>query len=177
MTPRVPVEDFTPGVSAGGPLETAIADYAAAAVRAEAVEPVITECVRLRCAQYHDCRICGSLRVKEAIDAGFDETMYRAIADHENSNFGPAIKAALRLCDAIIMHPDQIEASLREELREHFTEQQIVEIAVDVTKWSQQKALVALRIEPPASEEHLTQLIFGPDGHPAFGAPLPAAAG
>lgn len=175
MKPRVSVEDFTPGVSAGGPLETAIADYAAAAVRAQAVDPVITECVRLRCAQYHDCRICGSLRVAEALEAGFDETMYRAIAVHEKSDFSPAIKAALQLTDAMIMRPGQIEPSLREELAEHFTDQQIVEIAVDVTKWSQQKALVALRIEPPASEEHLTQLIFGPDGHPAIGEPITAA--
>ena len=175
MTPRVPVEEFTPGVSAGGPLETTIADYAAAAVRANAVDPVITECVRLRCAQYHDCRICGSLRVQEALEAGFDEAMYRAIASHEKSDFSPAIKAALKLCDAMIMHPDRIDADLRDELREHFTEEQIVEIAVDVTKWSQQKALVALRIEPPASEDHLTTLIFGPDGHPAIGEPLPAA--
>ena len=119
-------------------------------------------------------RICGSLRVKEAMEAGFDETMYRAIANHEKSDFSPAIKAALRLCDAIIMHPGRIEPSLREELAKHFTDRQIVEIAVDVTKWSQQKALVALRIEPPASDEHLTQLIFGPDGHPAIGEPLPA---
>ena len=175
MTPRVPVEEFTPGVSAGGPLETTIADYAAAAVRAQAVDPIVTECVRLRCAQYHDCRICGSLRVTEALDAGFDETMYRAIARHESSDFSPAIKAALKLCDAIIMHPGRIDPALCDELREHFSEEQIVEIAVDVTKWSQQKALVALRIEPPASEEHLTQLIFGPDGHPAIGEPLPAS--
>ncbi len=75
----------------------------------------------------------------------------------------------------MIMYPDRIDASLRDELRKHFTDQQIVEIAVDVTKWSQQKALVALRIEPPASEEHLTTLIFGPDGHPAIGEPLAAA--
>ncbi len=175
MKPRVPTDEFTPGVSAGGPLETAIADFAAAAVRARGVDPIVTECVRLRCAQYHDCRICGSLRVQEALDAGFDEAMYRAIADHENSAFSPAIKAALKLCDAMIMHPDRIEPAFREELRAHFSETQIVEICVDVMKWSQQKALVALRIEPPASEEHLTQLIFGADGHPVFGEPLPAA--
>jgi hypothetical protein len=176
MKPRVPTDEFTPGVSAGGPLETAIADFAAAAVRARNVDPIITECVRLRCAQYHDCRICGSLRVQEALDAGFDEAMYRAIANHENSAFDPSIKAALMLCDAMIMRPDRIEPALRDELRAHFSDAQIVEICVDVMKWSQQKALVALRIEPPASEEHLTQLIFGEDGHPVFGDPLPAGA-
>lgn len=173
-TPRIPTDEMTPGVSAGGPLETAIAEFAAAAVRARGVDPVVTEIVRLRCAQYHDCRLCGSLRVQEAIDAGFDESMQRAIASYESSDLSPAIKAALRLCDAMIMRPGDIGPELRSELGEHFSETQIVEICVDVMKWSQQKALVALRIEAPASEAHLTELIFGPDGHPAFGDPLPA---
>ena len=101
--PRIPTNQLTPEVSAGGPLEMAIAEFAAAAIRAKAIDPIITELVRLRCAQYHDCRLCGSFRVQEAIDAGFDEGMQRSIANYENSGFSPAAKAALRLCDAMIM--------------------------------------------------------------------------
>ena len=172
LAPRIPTDELTPGVSAGGPLESAIADFAAAAVRAKGVDPLVTELVRLRCAQYHDCRLCGSFRVQEALDAGFDERMQKAIATHETSDFSPAIKAALRLCDSMIMRPGEIDADLRKELRAHFTDEQITELCVDVMKWSQQKALVALRIEPPASDQHLTQLIFDTDGHPVFGEPL-----
>ena len=173
-TPRIPTEQLTPGVSAGGAIETAIADFAAAAVRADAVDPVITELVRLRCAQVHDCRLCGSFRVQAALDAGFDESMQKAIATYESSDFSDAAKAALSLCDAMIMHPGSISESLRNTVREHLSDAQIVEICVDVMKWSQQKSLVALRIEPPASDQHLTQLIFGKDGHPVFGEPLHA---
>lgn len=173
-TPRVPTNELTPGVSAGGPLETTIADFAAAAVRARAVDPLITELVRLRCAQYHDCRLCGSFRVKEALESGYDESMYKAIASHESSDFDPAIKAALKLCDAMIIRPSGIDDELRAELHEHFSDAQIAEICADVMKWSQQKSLVALRIEPPASEEHLTTLIFDEDGQPVVGEPLSA---
>lgn len=172
--PRLPTQDLTPGESAGGPLEMAIAEFAAAAVRADAVDPLVTELVRLRCAQYHDCRLCGSFRVQAALDAGFDEAMYKAIGSYETSTFSPRIKAALRLCDAMIMHPARIDAALRAEVREHYSDAQITEICVDVMKWSQQKALVALRIEPPASEQHLTQLMFDGNGHPVVGDPLPA---
>ncbi len=174
LSPRVATDEFTPGVSAGGPLETTIADFAAAAVRARAVDPLITELVRLRCAQYHDCRLCGSFRVVEALESGYDESMHKAIAMHESSDFDPVIKAALKLCDAMIMRPGVIDDELRAELREHFTDAQIVEICVDVMKWSQQKALVALRLEAPASEEHLTQLIFDEDGQPVVGELLTA---
>ena len=171
-SPRIPTGELTAGVSAGGPLENAIAEFAAAAVRARGVDPIITELVRLRCAQYHDCRLCGSFRVQEALDAGFDENMQKSIASYESSDFSPAAKAALRLCDAIIMHPGKIDPNLRDELHQYFSNAEITEICVDVMKWSQQKSLVALRIEAPASEVHLTQLIFGSDGHPVFGEPL-----
>ena len=171
-SPRIPTGDLTPGVSAGGPLENAIAEFAAAAVRAKGIDQIVTELVRLRCAQYHDCRLCGSFRVQEALDAGFDESMQKAIASYETSDFSPRVKAALRLCDAMIMRPGDIDPDLREELHEHFSDAEITEICVDVMKWSQQKSLVALRIEPPASDQNLTQLIFDSDGHPVFGEPL-----
>ena len=170
--PRIPTQLLTPGVSAGGALETAIAEFAAAAVRADRVDPVTTELVRLRCAQYHDCRLCGSFRVQAAIDAGFDEDMHRKIASYESSDFSDTIKAALRLTDAMVMHPGKIDATLRDSIRAHLSDEQIVEIYVDVMKWSQQKSLVATRIEAPASEEHLTQLIFDEGGHPVVGEPL-----
>ena len=172
--PRIPTQLLTPGVSAGGDLENAIAEFAAAAVRADRVDPVTTELVRLRCAQYHDCRLCGSFRVQAAIDAGFDEAMQRRIADYESSDFSDLTKAALRLTDAMVMHPGNIDAGLRDSIRQHLSDAQIVEICVDVMKWSQQKSLVATRIEAPASEEHLTQLIFDENGHPVVGEPLSA---
>jgi hypothetical protein len=172
LNPRVATNELTPDVSTGGPLANAIADFAAAAVRADGIDPIITELVRLRCAQYHDCRLCGSFRVQSALEAGFDESMQRAIGNYENSDFSSAAKAALRLCDAMIMRPGDIDPQLREELRTHFSDAQISELCIDVMKWSQQKALVALRIEPPASETHLTRLIFDDNGHPVFGEPL-----
>ncbi len=170
--PRIKTDLLTPGVSAGGELENAIAGFAAAAVRADRIDPITTELVRLRCAQYHDCRLCGSFRVQAALDAGFDEEMQKKIGNYEASDFSNQAKAALRLTDAMIMNPGNIDPDLRASIREHLDDAQIVEICVDVMKWSQQKSLVATRIEAPASEEHLTQLIFDENGDPVFGEPL-----
>lgn len=172
VSPRIDTQALSAGVSAGSALEGAIAEFAAAAVRADSVDPIITELVRLRCAQYHDCRLCGSLRDQAALDNGFDESLQRQIGHYESSSLSPAQKTALRLCDAMIINPLQIDDQLSSELRQHFSPQQLVELCVDVAKWSQQKALVALRIEPPISDQHLTQLVFAKDGHPAIGAAL-----
>ncbi|MEL7536219.1 MAG: hypothetical protein AAFM91_04065 [Pseudomonadota bacterium] len=174
--PRLPLDDLSFSVLVDGPLDGPIAAFAAAAVRASAIDPVLTEVIRLRCAQYHDCRLCGSLRVQDALDAGFDESMQRKIGAHEQSDLAPEVKAALRLCDAMLMHPNDISAELRDEVRKYFNDAQIIEICVDVMKWSQQKALVALRVEPPVSSEHLTQLHFDDDGNPSVGEPIAGAA-
>jgi len=171
QTERLARERLTKGVSIGGPLERAIADFAAAVVRARGVDPLISELVRLRCAQIHDCRLCGSLRAREALDAGFDEDMQRRIARYESAGFSPEAVAALKLCDAIILRPAWADDALRGELRRHFSDAQIAELCLDVMKWSQQKALVALRIEPPVAES-LTELRFDDAGHPLFGGPL-----
>ena len=172
LAPRISAEELSFGAFFGSELEQHIGAFAAAAVRADQIDPVLTELIRLRCAQVHDCRLCGSLRVRDALDAGFDEVMQKKIGAWESSDFSSEIKAALALCDAMILTPGNIHPSVREAARAHFSDAQIAEICVDVMKWSQQKALVSLRIEPPASAEQLTELKFDADGNPVFGEPL-----
>ena len=165
---RLPADKLTPGVSAGGPLDSAIGAFAAAVVCARSVDPIITELVRLRCAQTHDCRLCGSLRNQEALEDGFDESMQRKIASYETSDFKPEIIAARRLCDAMILSPSFADEALKVELEKYFTPTQTAEICLDVVKWSQQKALVALRSEaPPWDTTNI--LTFDEQGNPGFG--------
>ncbi len=149
----------------GGDFDDAIDSFAAAVMRTTGIDPVITELVRLRCAQYHDCRLCGSLRLREARDEGLDEAIVEKIARYESSDLSDAAKAALRLTDAMIMRPAAANDELRVALREHFTESQIAEICLDVVKWSQQKYLVALRVETPPWTG-LGTLSFDEDGNP-----------
>lgn len=44
-----------PGTRPNAELVGALMRFAAAAVRNDAVDPITTELVRLRCASYHDC--------------------------------------------------------------------------------------------------------------------------
>lgn len=170
LKPRVSNKELTPGLALNGPLEQAISRFAAAVVNATTMDPIITELVRLRCAQIHDCRLCGSLRNQEALEQGFDETMQSKISRYESSDFSPDIIAALRLCDAIILTPASADTALKAELERYFSPEQIAEICLDVVKWSQQKALVALRIEAPPWDT-VTVLSFDAQGNPSFGGP------
>jgi hypothetical protein len=171
-SPRLPRERLTEGVSIGGDLELAIADFAAAVIRNGSDQAIIRELVRLRCAQIHDCRLCGSLRIKDALDQGFDEQLQRQIASYETSSLSPQAVAALRLCDAIIMAPSSADDALRDELRSHFTDHEITGLCLDVMKWSQQKALVALRMDAAPWGDTPTTLMFNNQGDPVFGKPV-----
>jgi AhpD family alkylhydroperoxidase len=146
-------------------LDHAITDFAAATVRASALDPITTELIRLRCAQYHDCRLCGTARMDSAIREGLDEQMVAKIASYESSDLSLRSKVALRFTDAMIMWPGAVDAELRESIRTQFTDEQIAEMAFDIMKWSQQKALVALRLEAPPTGG-LRVLSFDDEGHP-----------
>jgi len=170
MNPRLLLSNESKGFLVGGELDEAMSAFAAAAVRADAVDPLITELVRLRCAQVHDCRLCGSLRLAEAMELGLDEDTTAKIARYEDGDLSDAAKAALRLADAIILAPASADAALAANLREHFADQQIAELCLDVMKWSHQKVLVSLRLEAPPWEE-TTTLSFDAAGDPVIGGP------
>ena len=159
------------GSISGNIIGEAIADFAAAAVLATDVDPITSELVRLRCAQTHHCRLCGSLRQRTALDAGFDETMADRVARYETAGFANAQVMALRLCDVLIMQPADATDVLRADLARYFSPTQIAEICFDVVKWSQQKALVAMQADaPPWEGVHI--LDFDPRGHPVFSGPV-----
>jgi alkylhydroperoxidase family enzyme len=168
LAARVELDKESPAFAAGAAIHGAIQDYAAAVVLADEVDPIITELVRLRCSGVHDCRLCGSLRLDVALEKGFDARMAAQIATYETSGLGDAAIAALRLTDAIILDPSSADEELAAELKRHFTDSQIAEICLDVVKWSEQKQLVSLRIEPPAGDE-LKVLIFDAEGTPIIG--------
>ena len=154
---------MSPTVMDSSELPEAYDEFAATVVRRNAVDPMITELVRLRCAHYHDCRLCGGVRLVAAVDMGLDEQVVATIDDYENSDFDPRWKAALRLTDAVIVDPTSVGEELAAELREHFTEEQISELLFDIVKWSYQKALVSLRLETPLVEG-IGDLVIREDG-------------
>ena len=74
-------------------------------------------------------------------------------------------KAALRLADALMTQPGAISPQLCHELKRHFTDEQLLEITVDVMKWNYQKVSVALGIDAEVRPGELTDLIFDENGH------------
>lgn len=173
---RIPIPErdgkrVSPGLAYQPGLAAALERYQESVVRLAALDVVTAELVRLRCARTHDCRVCQSVRVGAAREAGVDDTMTGKIDDFERSDLPEHIKVALRLTDAFITYPAGITAQLRAQLHEHFSDDQIVELMLDITKWSTQKAPVALGLDAAPNPDG--QLIdFDDEGRVLWGAPL-----
>lgn len=125
-------------------LRDALAGYQDAVVRGTALDPVLTELVRLRCARTHDCRICRTLRLADARAAGADDTVTAAIDRYETSDLDERTKAALRVTDALITRPTSLTPAVAAATRALLGPEELAELCLDVSKWSTQKVHVAL---------------------------------
>lgn len=96
---------------------------------------------------------------------GLDEATIAKVKDHQRSDLEPKHRAALALADALMTQPSSISAELRAELHQHFTEEQLVEITLDVMKWNYQKVSVALGSDDEMIPGELADLVFDDDGH------------
>lgn len=167
-SPRIPLPTDPSVPKYGTAIDFAVESFAVAARKAQSSEPRIVELVRLRCASHHDCRLCRSLRTD---DSGVDEADVRKIDDYENSDLDDRAKAALLLTDGMIIDPRGVTAAVAARIREHLSPREIAELLLLIVKYSQQKASVALRIEP-APRDGLSVLTVDADGRGRVGTAL-----
>ena len=96
---------------------------------------------------------------------GLDEPTIEKVKSYETSDLSDRHKVALRFADAIMTQPGAISDDLRAQLFVHFTNEQIVEMTVDVMKWNYQKIPVSLRNDFEVREGELVPLIFDEQGN------------
>ena len=73
-------------------------------------------------------------------------------------------QAAIALADALMTQPGQLAPETAAELRSHFTEEQLVELTLDIMKWNYQKVVVATGVDAEVRPGELTDLRFDDDG-------------
>ena len=152
-------------------LDEAVVAFRRAVERFGSLDLPTTELVRLRCAEYHNCRACLSFRNEAAIAAGVDETVVRAIGRYEDVDLPERWKLTLRLVDAMIVDPAAVDDGLSAQLRAYFTHEQIAEIVFDVMKWSDRKTHVALGLDE-AQHDGISSYSFDDAGRSVLGPPM-----
>jgi AhpD family alkylhydroperoxidase len=103
-----------------------------AALRANGtLSPRLLELVRLRIAFFNQCRSCIAVRYQSAIDDGLDEDAVCSLerpADAEN--LSDAERSALRFAELFATDHLAIDDAVYDELRQHFTEDELVELGL-----------------------------------------------
>lgn len=91
--------------------------------------PRLAELVRLRVAFHNQCRSCMALRSIDAIQDGLTEDLVCELrAPEESDDLDERERAALEYADKLSIAHHSIDDALFVRLREHFTEEELVEL-------------------------------------------------
>jgi alkylhydroperoxidase family enzyme len=152
------------------PSDAVFNDFLPAVARMRALDPVMSEVVRLRGAAQHNCRMCKSRRENTALDAGGSETLYEEIEHFESSvSLDARAKAALRYTDALIWSPAHLVVDAAAEVRSHFSDAEAVELTFDVMRNAANKIMVSLGADAPRVEHGTERFLLDADGQTVFG--------
>ncbi|MFN3863163.1 MAG: carboxymuconolactone decarboxylase family protein [Erythrobacter sp.] len=93
----------------------------------------LVELVRLRVAFFNQCRSCMAIRYADAVADGVTEALVCSLErPQEAENLSAAEKVAIRYGELMATDHLAVDDALYDELREHFTEAQIVELGMTV---------------------------------------------
>jgi hypothetical protein len=115
------------------------------------------------------------MRQAVARQHGLDEAMADKVDHYDKSDLPEQQKVALRFTTAFLTVAGTISPELRAQLRSHFRPEQIVELVLDMSKWSTQKIHVCLGLDAPINPGGLVELHFDADGKGSIGALIPPA--
>lgn len=94
----------------------------------------LVELVRLKVAFHNQCRSCMAIRYTDAVEAGLTEDLVCALeTPMDVVDLTPAEKIAIRYGELMASNHLAIDDDLHAELREHFSEAEVVELGMTVS--------------------------------------------
>jgi AhpD family alkylhydroperoxidase len=95
------------------------------------LSPRLVELLRLRIAFHNQCRSCMSIRYQSGIDGGVtDDTVCSLERPAEAADLSAAERSALNYADLIATNHLVVDDAVYDDLRRHFTEDELVELGV-----------------------------------------------
>jgi AhpD family alkylhydroperoxidase len=95
------------------------------------LSPRLVELLRLRIAYHNQCRSCMSIRYQSGVDDGVtEETVCSLERPADAGDLSAAERSALNYADLVACNHLAIDDSVYDDLRRHFTEDELVEIGV-----------------------------------------------
>ena len=131
---RTPLENGLMRYFAHRPeLAMGVMSFSGSLKRHRQLDSRLVELVRLRVAFHNQCRSCMAIRYTDALDAGLTEDAVCSLATPDDApDLTAAERAAIRFGELFATNHLAIDDAMFDELREHFSEGQIIELALDV---------------------------------------------
>jgi AhpD family alkylhydroperoxidase len=121
-------------------------------VRGCGLDPALLELVRTRASQINGCAFCIDMHAKDARAAGESEQrLYALPAWREAPFYSERERAALAWTEAVTLRADEpVPETLFAELRQHFSEKEVVDLTMAVIAINGWNRLAATFRSPPA---------------------------
>ena len=119
------------------------------------IEPSLRELVKLRASQLNGCAFCIDMHTKDARAHGeTEQRLYGLTAWHETPFYTDRERAALAWTESVTLIADNdVPDELYEHAREHFSEQEIVDLTlavIAINAWN--RLAIAFRTVPGSYE-------------------------
>lgn len=113
------------------------------------VDIVTRELLRILSGRLSRCAICRNLRLNAAIDRGFDEDTVQHLEDPASGDLPAHQQVVLRFTKAFLTDPEDFGAAEWAELRNHYSQEQVAELVLDLVRFRPgSKLVVAAGMEP-----------------------------
>lgn len=127
----------------------AIEEFMRVVARLGALDPLLSELVRLRGASMHACRLCQSRRSVEATQLEPAHDLLMIAEQFERFDLDDRTRVALRITDAMITQPTELADADAAVASELFTAAEIDELLFDVVRNAANKIAVAFGADAP----------------------------
>jgi AhpD family alkylhydroperoxidase len=113
-------------------MASALGAFSDAVIHSGTLPRRLTELIRLRVAFHNQCRSCMAIRYQEAVDDGVTEEVVCSLAQpDEADDLTAAERAALRFADLFATNHLAIDDAVYDDLRQYYTEGELVEIGLN----------------------------------------------
>ena len=130
------------------------------------VDATTDEIVRLRSAEYHDCKFCQSVRRVIDSPAGGNDLMREVLNYRDSKILSERQKTALEVLETFVIAPANVNDELKAKITRHFTPEAIVELLLKEMFWMSNKPMISLGTDPGAvSAEHYTDFEYDDEGN------------
>jgi alkylhydroperoxidase family enzyme len=147
-------------------LMAAYYDFNLATCSQHGVDETTDEVVRLRSAEYHDCKFCQSVRRVLDLPEGVDDLMAEVRHYEKSTALTGQQKTALAVLDTFVASPAQVDENLKSRILAHFSPAQIVELLLKEVFWMSNKPMISLGTDPgPVSPEATTPFEYDREGN------------